>query len=179
MSPKKFKEALLQNNLEGTKIITLERNEFLITPGQVEQNAYLVKSGALRVIYLSTHEEHTIRFGYEGSLITSLSSFFTGNPSEFYIQALRKTSLFVIPKISYKGFIQQSPEHMQMGMLLLQDLVLQQMEREIDLLTSSPEERYKRILTRSPKLFQEIPSKYIAAYLRMTPETLSRLKKNY
>ncbi len=51
------------------------------------------------------------------------------------------------------------------------------MEREQDLLINSPEERYRRVLKRSPQLFQEVPHKYIAAYLRMPPETLSRVKK--
>ena len=61
---------------------------------------------------------------------------------------------------------------------ILEDLVLQQIEREKDLLYSSPKIRYERVLKRSPKLFQEIPNKYIANYLRMSPETLSRLKKS-
>jgi len=60
---------------------------------------------------------------------------------------------------------------------ILEQLIYQQFEREIDLLTASPVERYKRVLARSPQLFQEIPGKYIASYLRMTPETLSRIKK--
>jgi CRP-like cAMP-binding protein len=59
----------------------------------------------------------------------------------------------------------------------LERLILQQLEREIDLLTTSPKERYNRILKRSPSLFQKISNKQIANYLRMTPETLSRLKK--
>jgi hypothetical protein len=58
----------------------------------------------------------------------------------------------------------------------LEDLVVQQLEREKDLLINAPGERFERVLTRSPKLFQEIPNKYIANYLRMSPETLSRLK---
>ena len=61
---------------------------------------------------------------------------------------------------------------------LLEAFVIQQMERETDLLTTSPEARYQRILKRSPQVFQEIPHKYIASYLRMSPETLSRLKKS-
>ena len=61
---------------------------------------------------------------------------------------------------------------------MLEELVLQQIEREKDILTNSPKERYNRVLKRSPQLFQEIPNKYIANYLRMTPETLSRLKKS-
>jgi CRP-like cAMP-binding protein len=62
--------------------------------------------------------------------------------------------------------------------VLLEQLVLQQMEREQDLLITSPVERYQRVLERSPMLFQEVPHKYIAAYLRMSPETLSRIKKS-
>ena len=59
---------------------------------------------------------------------------------------------------------------------VLENLVLQQMEREIDLLTTAPRERYLRVLGRSTALFQEIPHRYIANYLRMSAETLSRLK---
>ena len=60
---------------------------------------------------------------------------------------------------------------------MLENLVVQQIEREKDLLTQSPRERYERVLKRSPQLFQEVANKYIATYLRMSPETLSRLKK--
>ena len=51
------------------------------------------------------------------------------------------------------------------------------LERETDLLIKSPQVRYEKVLKRSPQLFQEIPLTYIASYLRMTPETLSRLRK--
>jgi CRP-like cAMP-binding protein len=52
------------------------------------------------------------------------------------------------------------------------------MERENDLIIYSPQKRVERVFKRSPQLFQEIPQKYIASYLRMTPETLSRILKN-
>lgn len=61
---------------------------------------------------------------------------------------------------------------------MLENLVVQQLEREVDILTASPKERYERVLARSPRLFQEIPGRNIANYLRMSPETLSRLKKS-
>ncbi len=61
---------------------------------------------------------------------------------------------------------------------ILENLGVQQLEREIDLLKNSPKERYERVLKRSPQLFQEIPNRHIANYLRMSPETLSRLKKS-
>lgn len=61
---------------------------------------------------------------------------------------------------------------------ILEQLILQQMEREKDILTTSPIKRYQRVLQRSPQLFQKIPNKHIASYLKMSPETLSRLKKS-
>jgi hypothetical protein len=60
---------------------------------------------------------------------------------------------------------------------LIEFLVTQQIDREIDLLISSPSERLNRVLQRSPDVFQHIPLKYIASYLRMKPETLSRIRQ--
>ena len=76
------------------------------------------------------------------------------------------------------NLVKSSEENTKIWHLILGDLIFQQMERERDILTSSPIKRYKRVLSRSPQLFQEIPNKYIASYLRMTPETLSRIKKS-
>jgi CRP-like cAMP-binding protein len=76
------------------------------------------------------------------------------------------------------NFVESSAENTKIWHIMLGNLIFQQMERERDILTSSPLERYKRVLARSPQLFQEIPNKYIASYLRMTPETLSRIKKS-
>ena len=70
-----------------------------------------------------------------------------------------------------------SQENIKMWQLILESFVLQQMERERDILTSSPMERYNRVLKRSPLLFQEIPNKYIASYLGVTPESFSRIRK--
>ena len=131
-----------------------------------------------QVFHVTEFEEQTIRFGYEGSIITSLSSFITGNPSEFYIEALRKTVVKTISKAKLYEIVNESHESLAQYSKLLENLVVQQMEREIDLLTESPTKRLQRVLDRSPNLFQEIPLKYIASYLRMTPETLSRIRNS-
>ena len=160
------------------KEIELERNEYLNIKGSIDTNLYLVKAGSLRIFMLDEFEEHTIRLGYKHNLIAALDSFITETPSELYIQALKKTTLKVVSKTDYMNLITSSPENMKMGYQILENFVIQQMEREQDILTTSPLERYKRVLKRSPQLFQEIPNKYIASYLRMTPETFSRIKKS-
>ena len=155
----------------------LIRNEHLNVRGSVDTRLYYVVSGTLRVYVVDEFEEHTIRFGYQGSFIAALDSFITEKPSDFYIQALKKTELKMISKAVYTQFMQSDAENLRLWHAILEQLVYQQMERERDLLTSSPLERYERVLRRSPQLFQEVPHKYIASYLRMTPETLSRIKK--
>lgn len=160
------------------KEIELERNEYLKIKGSIDTNIYLVINGSLRVFVIDEYEEHTIRFGYKNNLIASLDSFLNEQPSDFYIQALKRTTVKSINKKKYLSFIESSLENKKIWLNILESFVLQQMERERDILTSSPIERYNRVLKRSPKLFQEIPNKYIASYLRMTPETLSRIKKS-
>jgi len=164
-------------NLTETNI-TLQRNAYLKVKGSIDTNIYFVEQGSLRIYVLDDASEHIIRFGYSGDLIVSLDSFLNGKPSDFYIQAIKRTSLKVISKHTFDTFLATSERHKQWLISVLENLVLQQIERKVDLLTSSPKERYQRVFIRSSRLFQEIPDRYIAAYLRMSPETLSRLKKS-
>lgn len=157
--------------------ITLERNEFLKVKGTIDTNVYYVESGSLRIFVLNNDEEQIIRFGYQKNLVAALDSYLSGKPSDLYIQALKKTVVRVITKAQIEEFLKEE-SHWLLWVKILEDFVLQQMEREIDILTASAKERYNRVLKRSPQLFQQIPDKHIANYLRMTPETLSRLKKS-
>ncbi len=157
------------------KEITIDRNEFLKVKGSIDRNVYYIVSGSLRVFVLDDYEEQTIRFGYKDNLIVLLDSFLTGKPSLLYVQAIKKTVLKVITKEQIEKFLENNRNAWTQ---ILENLVIQQMDREIDILTNSPKERYERVLKRSPQLFQEIPHKHIANYLRMSAETLSRLKKS-
>ncbi|MEO5943895.1 MAG: Crp/Fnr family transcriptional regulator [Ferruginibacter sp.] len=159
------------------KTIILGRNEYLKVKGSVDTNIYFVESGSLRVFVLDDCEEQTIRFGYKENLVVSLDSFLTDKPSDFFIQAIKRTVVKIITKQQLQTFL-KTENNITWWTAILENLVLQQLEREVDILTTSPKQRYERILKRSPQLFQEIPLRHIANYLRMSPETLSRLKKS-
>ncbi|AZJ36430.1 Crp/Fnr family transcriptional regulator [Tenacibaculum singaporense] len=166
---------ILESNWE--KEIVLKRNEYLVTKEAINTDLFLVEEGSLHVFIEDEEEEHTIRFGYKNSIITALDSFLTEQPTKFYIQALKKCRLKRISKKSFSALMQASEENKKVWEQLLQSFVYQQIEREIDLITYSPQKRFENVLQRSPQVFQEIPLKYIASYLRMTPETLSRILK--
>lgn len=165
-----------QNNLVENTIV-IERNGFLKVEGSVDTNIYFIEEGSLRIFVLDDDEERVIRFGYKNNIVVSIDSFLSESPSDFYIQAIKKTLVKVIPKKGFMDFVNRNEDNLRLWIKIIEDLVLQQVEREKDILISSPKERFERVLKRSPQLFQEVPNKHIANYLRMSPETLSRLKK--
>jgi len=177
-SEQTFTLNLIQSLKRAGQERTFSKGEFILREGEIEKNLYLIETGAIRVFLLNEYEEHCIRFGFEGSIINSLSSYFTGSPSEFYVEALRKTRLRVIPREMVLEIVNKDMESMTAYRCLLETVIAQQIEREVDLLTVSPTERLERVLKRSPNLFQHVPLKYIASYLRMTPETLSRIRNS-
>jgi CRP-like cAMP-binding protein len=158
------------------KTITLNRSEFLCKQGQTDTNIYFIESGSVKVSINLGEEEQIIRFGYRGNLVVALDSLLTGLATQFDIQAIKKCKIKVISKKQLEAYLNTENNRL-IWTEILEKLIVQQMEREVDLLTQSPLERYQRVIQRSPQLFQEIPNKYIANYLRMSAETLSRLKK--
>jgi CRP-like cAMP-binding protein len=157
---------------------SFSKNEVILNAGEIERYVYFIQSGAVRLFLLTEHEEHTIRLGFNGTLITSLASLITESPSDFYMDSMRKTELIRLEFSILREHLNNSVEHQQLYMRFLEEQLALQVAREIDLLTDSPTMRLERILKRSPQLFNEIPLKYIASYLRMTPETLSRIRKS-
>ncbi len=159
------------------KTIQLSRNEYLKVKGSADTNLYYILSGSLRIYFEDDYEEHTIRLGYRDNFIGALDAFISDQSSDLYIQAIKKCDLKVVSKRAFLDFIDSDPANTALWIQIMGQLIYQQIEREKDILINSPKQRYLRVLARSPQLFQEIPNKYIASYLRMTPETLSRLKK--
>jgi CRP-like cAMP-binding protein len=170
---------------EGT--LSLKRGDSLCMAGQVDRRLYFIDSGCIRIFFSQGEGSHsqsaggdqepTIRLGYSQNLIVAMDSFVSGQPPDLYLEAIKSSEVKYMSREVYMDFVTSDPELMNAWMRGIEGLVYQQLEREKDILTPSPQERLNRVLARSPQLFQEVPHKYIASYLRMTPETLSRLDK--
>lgn len=158
------------------KQVQLNRYDFLIQQGQVEQGLYFVTSGALRIYFPLPDEEICVGFSYPGNLVVSFPSFVDGKPSAYYLQALKKSALLGISKKDFVQLMEARPNTKRFWYEQMEKALVGKIEREVDLLLPEPEQRLQRVMQRSPQLFQHIPRKYIASYLRMSPETLSRLK---
>lgn len=161
-----------------SKTIVLKRGDHLHLAGETHTNIYYVAEGTLRTYVLVNDEEQIIRFGYPGDYVAAMDSFIGGKPTILYCQALRKCTVRMIPRAAYLAQLDADPDLARLWQKITSWMVTGQLEREIDLLTNDPAQRYRRVFARSPRLFQEIPARHIANYLRMTPETLSRIRSN-
>ncbi len=170
-----LKDILEKETIPSKKEI-FKRDEFLKLPETVNHNLYFILSGSVRVYFIDDNEEHILYFGYKKSLITAIDSFFSSKKSSLYIQAIKKTEVVTISKENLMSFLKSNPKYFDVYLNIMEELIQLRIEKEKILLMSSPVKRYKRLLQQMPELFQEIPHKYIASYLRMSPETLSRIK---
>ncbi len=158
------------------KRIILKRNDFLIQKGQVETKLYFVLNGTMRIFFPNRDEEICVGFAYTDNLICSYPSFIRDEPSDYFIQVLTKSELVAISKDDLYGLFDKFPMIERTWRRIEEEALVGKIEREVELLTFTPEERYERLIKRSPHIFQLIPKKYIASYLRMSPETLSRIR---
>ena len=156
---------------------TLERNELLSDIGQIERHLYWVLEGTIKICYLVDGEEICAGFCYPNTLVCSYPSFVSEKPAEYCIQAITPCRLIGISRQHFYAAIEENIKLERAWRKMTEQALLGKIEREVDLISFSPEERFVRLWERSPHLFQLVPQKYIASYLRMTPETFSRIKK--
>ncbi|HOY40443.1 MAG TPA: Crp/Fnr family transcriptional regulator [Chitinophagales bacterium] len=159
-----------------TTSIHLKRNDFLVKSDAKENYLYFIKTGTLRVYYPNKEQEISVGFAYDNTFICSFPSFVKDKPSEYFIQALSKCELLAIKRNDFYKLVNNYPAIERAWRCFVEDALVGIIEREVEILTLTPEERYDKLLQRSPHIFQKVPQKYIASYLNMQPETLSRRK---
>ena len=155
----------------------LESKEVLLNFKQQDSNLYFVKSGCVRLFVIDKNgEQINLGFGYENSLITCFQTFIEGKPSLISIEAILETELIAISKADLMQLIHSNSEIALWYQSMLEYTLTGHIQRQVELLTLKPYERYDVFVKRSGHLINRIPLKYIASYLMMKPETLSRIR---
>ncbi|MEL7002296.1 MAG: cyclic nucleotide-binding domain-containing protein [Bacteroidota bacterium] len=163
--------SLITNRLETKRI---EKDQFVLQHGEICQSVLFVKSGTLHQYKMVGDMDQLMLNLYpENSWVMDHKSFTSQKPSENYIQATEDSKVQELTMNTIHELISQTPSFFKLGKIL--DLV-QHDQHGIDHL-KSPEEKYLKLLDTRPELLQKFPLKSIASYLRMTPETLSRVRR--
>lgn len=157
----------------------LHKNEVFLQSGKACEKLAFISEGAMRLFYDSPDKEVCNDFFFENSMVGSLASFLSQTPSLVNIAAIENCKLYVLHHNDVMELISQYPSLKKMADIIVQEQLLRAEKREAALLSINPEERFKNLMEEHPKIFKRIPLRYVASYLGITPETLSRYRTKF
>ncbi len=153
-----------------------QKGDFILKEGEVCANIYWVAKGLVRQFYYKNDKELTEYMATENTIVMSIESLFKEAPSRQLIQAIEPTILFALPKaLLEREAVRNVNIQMLYRKILEESLIISQVHADM-LRFESAQERYAKLVKRSPQLVLRAPLVYIASYLQMTPETLSRVR---
>ncbi|MCP4179252.1 MAG: Crp/Fnr family transcriptional regulator [bacterium] len=153
------------------------KKSLILKIGQTENYLSFMEKGILRYFIPKENNDLTFNFSFENKFISAYDSFLTQTPTYYHVQALTDTKLWSISHPDLQYIYKNTSLGNLLGRLAAENLFLMKAKRELSLLNDSAEERYFKLFTEQPKLIKLIQLKYIASYIGVTPQALSRIRK--
>ncbi len=167
---------LISDTFHSKKI---KRKQFLLEAGDVSKYIYFVKEGCIRMYFTDKEgEEHVIGFSIEDWWAGDISSFSNSEASIFSIDALEDSEVLYTDKAGMDKLYAQIPQLEKYFRIIFQNALAAQFQRVTNTNSFTAEERYVAFQKKYPQFDRRIPQKYLASYLGITPEFLSKLKKH-
>lgn len=154
----------------------IAKNELLLTEGQVCRHLYFLEKGALRGYYNVDGKEITHWFGFENDFVTSFFSFTTGKPSVENIQLLEGSILWCISKNKLTNLFNEYHEIERLVRIAYEKYYIRLEERFVNAHFKTAKELYENLLQETPHIIEKVSLGYIASYLGISQETLSRIR---
>ncbi len=120
--------------------------------------------------------EVSVWFSFKNSSAIEISSFLSGKPTNYFLQAIENSEILFLPKTELNKLYRSQPKVHEMMRLFLEDVVLNLIDRFTSLQRDSAEKRYKDLLNK-PTYLQKVPQKYLASFIGVTPTSLSRIRR--
>jgi CRP/FNR family transcriptional regulator len=155
-----------------------KRNTVLLREGDVAHEAYFVLKGALRQFFSNGNGvEKTCNFTFEAEFFTDLESFSRKSRAATNIITLEPTECLVIKCTELGEATNQSTAAAEICKSIIENIATDNIKRIQSLLSLSPEEQFTELVQCNPQILQRVPQRYIAQYLGVAPESLSRIRK--
>lgn len=156
------------------------KNSFLTEAGRLERNFYFVVEGITMGYLINKKGEKAIYgFAYTNEFSGIYDSFIQQEPSKYFLEAVTSCKVIYIPYNIYEQLFEDYPSFNIWERQFLRYIFIGRANREIEITTMTAKERYQRFVKRCPEVLLQVPQKYLATYLNMTPETYSRLRADY
>jgi len=163
---------------EYFKVKKLRKKQYFLQEGNVAFHTAWVAKGCLRTYSVNKNGiEQTMQFSIEGWWATDIFSFLTGEPALYNIEAIEDSELLIIDKVGREKVFEKVPGFERLMRLLVEKNLVANQQRLNALMGQNADERYLSFIKKYPKIVQRVPQHMIASYLGITPETLSRIRK--
>lgn len=154
-----------------------KKGTILLREGQISKESYQNLSGLIRKYYIVDGNEITTNFYEEGTSIASFTSLHQKTPAKHYFECIEDSRLAVLHVDKEIELIKKVPQYETLCRTSVEKDLGKQQDSLATYLIASPEQRYLNLLNEKPKLLNRVPLYYLASYIGVKPESLSRIRK--
>lgn len=166
--------SLVDNYFE---IKELKKKEFLLNDGSACNFIGFIADGTIRHFHIKDGIEKTCDISFNNAWVTDFQSFIHNSACRMNLQCMEHTTLFLIRKDNLYQLYRECQQFETFGRLMAEEVAQRATDIAMSLSSEKPEERFQNLLQKQPDLFQRVPQKYIANFLGVSPESLSRIRK--
>lgn len=155
---------------------SLKKKDFLLQDGKICNFIGFIAEGTIRHFHIKDGIEKTCDISFESAWVTDFQSFTHNTYCIMNLQAMEDTTMLIIQKENLYNLYNECRKYETFGRLMAEEVAHRATEIAMSLSSDKPEERFQNLLKKQPDLFQRVPQKYIANFLGISPESLSRIR---
>ncbi len=156
----------------------VKKHEIILSEGEISDSTFFVEKGLLRMYSIDkAGKEHVIQFAPENWIISDTTSQLLNEKSRFYIEAIEESTIIVTREGFFEDLSKIYPDVAEKNQRLMFNHIKNLQNRVNALISTTAEERYLEFLKKYPNLMLRVPQWMVASYLGITPESLSRVRK--
>lgn len=157
------------------EVVRLDKKDYLIQDGKLCNFVGFIANGTIRHFHIINGIENTGDISFENAWVTDFQSFTKNTPGIMNLQAMEDSTVFIINKTKLHTLYNECSKYESFGRIMADNAAKRVTELALSISADKPEERLQHLIKKHPDLLQRIPQKYIANFLGISPEKLSRI----